>query len=100
MFVKLTPGFDFIIILRAALPQFLCAKNTKANCNSRKAAQNTFVQKMSPTFCYQILPQFLCAKKIQSQNEIRDKLCKTQLYKKDALILLLCSIIKNKLYLN
>jgi len=42
-----TSGVDFINILRAAFEHIsLCQKITKPNCNYRKAAQSTFVQKI------------------------------------------------------
>jgi hypothetical protein len=42
-----TPGVNFINILQASfIPIFLHQKITKPKCNSRKAAQSTFVQKI------------------------------------------------------
>jgi len=48
MLMKMTPGVNFINILCTPfVPIFLCQKITQPKCNKRKAAQSTFLHKVS-----------------------------------------------------
>jgi len=52
-----TPVVNFINILQAAFaPIFLCQKIAKPNCNEKKAAQNTLVQKVENKMLMKLTP--------------------------------------------
>jgi hypothetical protein len=51
--------------------------------------EHNVLESISSTFYEQLLRQYFCARKLQSQTVTREKLCKTLLYEKDKLKMLM-----------